>query len=152
MFNTNNLKFLGSGMYASVYDLGDGRVVKRSSEIDGCYHYLKWVITTIAWRRHSCCPRVHQLILDEDNGGYWAVMEKLTPLSFNEREDWNYNKGYRDRFDRLMHYKDKIPTDPIGLMLCEYQETRSYLGCCDLHSDNVMLREDGTLVATDPFC
>lgn len=152
MFNTQTLKPLGSGIYSTVYDLGDGRVVKRSSTIDGCYHYLKWVITTIAWRRHSCCPRVHSLTIDNENGGYWAVMEKLNPLSFEDREDWNYNKQHRYRFERLLRCPDLIPDTPIGLMLCEYQTTRGYLGCSDLHGDNVMLRDDGTLVATDPFC
>lgn len=148
--------FLGRGNYSWVFDLGDGkRVVKVVKCEDEAY--TKYADYCKSSEKASIKPKIHysgtwgryqifvleKLIEDEQKArAVAAVVEMLR----------SHTLGYqREHTDQayLMSLVDKKIGQPVVDLLREIQKFQCSF---DIHCGNIMFRENGELVITDPLC
>lgn len=148
---------LGSGAFGDVYRVGN-KALKIIKEEDQSYASFVRFIRTEG-HKYSCFPKIFY-------SGTWGnktvyiieLMEQTSDdneaerqfISDKAREIFRYKKGSKpNRFC-------KLPEDfSAGILaLREYYDKyreKDNLGE-DMHRGNVMIKEDGTPVITDPFC
>ncbi len=144
---THGAKHLGSGMMASVHELPDGWVLKRSHTKDGTLRWLEFCRGMQDAGKHMPgMPEIDRLAHTED--GYVCTMRKYTGLTDAQREE------FRDM--------EAVKVPHIAALLAAYLEYAKVNFCAeyhsvwwlwdDLHYGNVMYDSAGTLVITDPCC
>lgn len=146
---------LGSGEYAWVFDLGDGkRVVKVVKHEDEAYR--KYAEYCKSSEKSSIKPR----ILFSGKWGRFDVyiLEKLIPDERKARAVSAVYNMLRDGFygytadDTDQDFLVGLVDAKIGKSLAELIKGLQGKGCTDMHSGNIMFRENGELVITDPIC
>ena len=133
------LTLLGEGHFSLVFahpELEDKciKLVVRAGDSAPCY---------LAWARANpgpYIPRVHYLV--RRNGYCVAVLDKLISLH-SDREK-------KKDFDRIFHYTN--PDKEAAVYQVYQRITKFFEGVsrADLHSDNMMLDDNGGFIITDP--
>ena len=142
-----NMHMLGAGLFAEVFDVGDGTVVKVCRSIEGTYWWLKYAqALTLAGVRRDLVPEVYELVTVDYMGstGYMAVMRKYhcakeVIAAAGDAEftcgdwlpGWYEAQGLFDQWCRDVGMARSIRVN-------------------DLHHGNVMLDDDDDWVVTDP--
>lgn len=142
-------KIIGNGMFANVFAIpnSDDKVIKVASN-DGWPDYIKWA--TEQGYAGKFAPKVYSLKFKD--GFYIAVMEKLaTTIRYLETvsdrtEQSRMFRTYIQRFDPPVKNTKNTPVDLIEFM----DNLRGARLANDLHAANVMVRNDGQIVVTDP--
>lgn len=166
--------FLGEGHFSTVVSHWEcpGVVFKLCTrEHDAYLSYALWVREVKAravsepWHKHL--PEVYSL--NVVHGGYVAVLECLEPVDIWDSDTTGIPDGrggqvypldmchaqcgigYLNRFKGDVVYADLLDTTRpeyvAGQKILEYFRGAARI---DLHSENMMCRQDGTLVITDP--
>jgi aminoglycoside phosphotransferase (APT) family kinase protein len=133
---------IGKGRAADVYDLGDGRVLRRNR--NGASTELEATVMRHLHLHGYPVPEVH----DADGGD--LVMERLdgpTMLDAFARQPWKLNRWARVLAD-LHTQLEQVPMD--GLDLRAKAGAAEVLLHGDLHPDNVMLTARGPVVIDWP--
>ena len=139
---------VGSGARAKVYDIGNNRVLKVTSPGKRDHAYEAYVEACKANPSNPHFPKIFYT-------GTWAnhrvfVLEKLLNLPDNSRHmvaDFVQDaaRGYTTSPDPMLNPAMFGPT-----MIEACTIIRSLNRPLDLHAQNIMMREDSTLVITDP--
>ncbi len=146
---------LGNGLYGEVWEHADypGLVLKVSgragfgggyvSASGGCPDSDSWQVYAQYCHKHPHEHLPHILHFESINAAVaWAIMPKYKPLGLGHSADrirlqwWDWLNGARGAPEWMW---------PIIGMASSLRMT------LDLHAGNVMMREDGILVMTDPF-
>lgn len=118
----HNLKLIGAGRYSAVFQLNDYEVLKIGSDLKD--PFLDYINILSEY------PSNHFLkvnsIYKADNY-YIANIEKLSPSG-------------------------KVDLDHLSIPISILTDNLKKESKLDLHSENIMLRKDGTIVLTDPLC
>lgn len=162
--HAHGFKYLGSGCYATAWEHPDlpDRVIKvgRSTH-DGWLGYAKWCVAN---QGKPMVPKIYELRRIEGvaHVAYIAVIEKLQPLTmghsvanYQQRRAmnayWDEQVEGLERFinnDLAERYvPDSRALEAAGRML----HAAFGPGGTDLHRGNVMMRDNGQLVITDPY-
>jgi hypothetical protein len=165
----NNLKLIDSGAYASVYGNDADNVVYKigsydSLESDAYLSYLK----AIAGKDNPIFPKIHKVKLYEvkdENGDvidrfYVVKMERLkefnpkhSTTSFAELyKRLKENQSYQNDSVTSLKKNRKIAKIPSIKPVLKMLENLGEEFYPDWHEDNMMMRENGHLVITDPVC
>lgn len=161
---------LGSGAYATAYWSPSRKKVIKIGRLDD--PYLDYV-RAIKRRKSSLFPKISDLLIclesgtdrDDNEGAYAVVMERLIrPSSRKQRARVNLaiamfdTEGWDVEADELivnvihagmsaaMFKQLKRAADFVKELVNEFDH------CMDMHDENIMLRRNGQLVLTDPFC
>lgn len=156
------LKLLGSGCYSAVLELNENSVLKIGADTLDPYLYF---LESVQQSDNPHFPKILDIHVDIKNNFYIIKLEKLKPLTdysaYKDLYNWVFknkrfpewaNEDLQHAVDHLVALADfKTHTDAIiaekgGLLI---DEDSCIL---DLHEANVMTREDGTIVFTDPLC
>jgi hypothetical protein len=146
---------LGSGHYSDVYDLDHGRCLKIVKSTDSSYASFVRFIKAEGYK-YSCFPKIFY-------SGNWGgkevyVIEKMAN-SYDTESDRRFLADYCRKFFGRDSYPVsrfvKVPQefeDGLTALKEYFEKSRrtDSLGF-DIHADNVMLRENGDPVITDPF-
>jgi hypothetical protein len=142
-----NMHMLGAGLFAEVFDVGDGTVVKVCRSIDGTYWWLKYAqALTLAGVRRDLVPEVYELVTVDYRGstGYMAVMRKYHCAK----------ECIRDAGESQFTCEDWLPGwgEAQGLFdkWCGAMGMVYKIRVNDLHSGNIMMDDYGNWVVTDP--
>lgn len=148
-----NIECIGSGCYSDVYDIGNGFALKICSRKDcngidkgysGFIRFLSNLNTS-----HSIFPKIYRKERWENADVF--VIEKLcehTEENLNKRIKYyrifrDFIKYNKDHYDLTKEQKKVLKR------LAKYRVNHNHW--LDLHDENVMLRENGDIVITDPF-
>jgi hypothetical protein len=164
-----NLHLIDSGAFASVYGNDKDDVVYKlgyydSEENDGYLTYLK----AIAGKDNPIFPKIHKVTLYtvKDSEGiitdnfYVVKMERLkefnpglsTPAFAELYRELKAHQSYQDRPVTKLKKNRHIATIPeIKPVLKMLKNLAVGNFCADWHEDNMMMRENGHLVITDPI-
>lgn len=144
-------KIIGSGMYARVFAIpnSDDKVIKVARN-DAWPDYIKWA--TEHGYAGKFAPKVYSLKFKD--GFYIAVMEKLattmdyleTVSTRNEQSRMFRTYIQRSIFDPPVKKTKNTPVDLVEFM-DNLMDARL---ANDLHASNIMVRNDGQIVVTDP--
>lgn len=121
-------------------------------------------------------PKVFSINVQHDDSYYVCVMERLVPATSEEaevvkvaiRNYITYSISKDEWLDIVVEHPKLVPNIPYMLHIMDEIKSRSDIEdeCCygsdwddlykirkvDLHSNNIMQRENGVLVITDPWC
>lgn len=134
-----SMRKLGSGHYASVYELDEHRVIKVVQENREADEYDRYLDLAIKNQHNPHFPKIYYR-------GKWGtrkvyVMERL------EDEDYDL----RDKFCRIVRLGNNPFVKYIDPLISEAAELlQKHRMTNDLKADNVLVRKDGTIVITDP--
>lgn len=146
MAMANKPKMLGDGHFSTVFDLGNGRVLKVANLNDDPGY--EWFVSKIKnIRDNPFLPRV--FFSGMWNGKRVYILEKLEPI-------WQREKTAPGAYDCYRNVRDAINeggnpyltvTDVHLLQVIEVLRSSKY--SLDLHDENVMMRGDQPVI-TDP--
>lgn len=134
---------LGAGVFSTVYTrLGSNRVLKVNQTPDAGLEYLLWA-NEAGFGGHEA-PKMFSARTFED-GTYVVLMERLE-AGISDIVPARYMRAYSAFRDALYAYDRSF--SPFVAAFADRFGRRQL----DIHSANFMLRRDGTMVLTDPFC
>lgn len=172
-FNRLGGETLGSGCFgvAMSHPKDSTKVIKIGPLNDGWLIWAAYCLIKAGTSPHLM--KVYSIKRYETQGIYVAVIERLkcevNQISEAARVDWRlirngFNQGIHDNATERGSYCDPVPTRKVNEVLNKYGwasvlplllEVQTFAKenglARDLHGQNVMIREDGTLVLTDPF-
>lgn len=159
------IRLLGAGCYSAVMDYSKDTVLKIGADMSDPYlHFLE----NIEKINNPHFPRVQDIYIDVKHSFYLVKLEKLYSLSeatlttrYPSLYDWVFKEkpiptwasdkmieavNYLLTMTDYKNFSDAANKEKEGLTID--------LDSCklDLHESNIMEREDGTLVFTDPLC
>ncbi len=146
---------VGSGLFAVVLAKpGSDRVIKVALASDMWPEYVEWA--TLNAYAGKFAPKVYSLKFH--NGFYVAVMERLvcTLQELEKENNYSQNTQYHILAEAIKYWSgysryckpDIMPNCPD---LQAFSEAAGESGMFeDLHGGNIMLRNDGQIVVTDP--
>lgn len=169
---------IGSGCYAAALEsLSDiDRVIKIGNNLnDPWIDYYEEVIKPN--QHNPCVPKVFSLTIQRDHSYYVCVMERLVVNSSLSGDVYkakaairDYVSGNLDRdewLDIIVDFPRLVPHPAYMLRImdeirdrsdledeCDYDDWDDLWNVrrVDLHTDNILQRENGQLVITDPWC
>lgn len=134
---------IGRGRATDVFDLGDGRVLRRYRRP----HAPERLAGEVAAMRHLAAHGFPVPVVHDVDGGD-VVMERLTGrtlLQAMQRRPWRY-RGDVDVWADLQRRLGEIPVDGLaGVLATRFGPATSVLHL-DLHPENIMLTPHGPVV------
>ena len=155
------LECLGKGAYSTTFALDDRKVLKITRREDRGYEsFIRFIKSE--GRKFSAFPKVYYA--NEWEGDKVYIIERMETISDeNNAERMFLSQLCRDYMEhdvkgrnRFLNISDDFfaAMDALKKFYSESRnkaKDRSERFCFDLHSENVMVRLDGTPVITDPF-
>ena len=152
------VKFLGSGAYSNVFQVGD-KALKIVKESDKAYASFVRFLRKEGYK-YSCFPKVYY-------SGKWGVRDVYMIELLEEADDENYNErsflaslaqdvfntreGVTPKKNRFVNVPDDFYEGMKALRKYYEEFRRKEEFSIDLHSGNVIIRQNGTPVIIDPF-
>lgn len=170
---------VGAGCYAAAVEskADVDKIIKIGNNLDDPWlDYYEEIIKHN--QDNPCVPKIYSLNIQRSDSYYICVMERLITSSYDSavRSAKSYIRDYvvgnltRDEWlDKIVDYPKLVPHPGYMLKIMDDIRERSDLDdeCCydetdwdeqwnlrrvDLHTDNILQRESGQLVITDPWC
>jgi hypothetical protein len=159
---------VGVGCYAAALKFRSNttKIIKIGSNItDPWLDYYRLIVKTN--QSNVCIPKVSSLYIDYEHNFYLAIMEKLNQSCDNNEvkhliEHYTSEKISKEQFVELASsYPNAIPNISDMLVILdqivyhslhpEHKDAENIIRI-DLHSFNILSRDCGALVITDPWC
>lgn len=144
-------KKIASGIFGTVYDFDGNKVLRKSHDETDGWRALLWL--TDKDREIFNLPVIHHFDEEENE---WAVVERLYPVGsalFQDmgESDWRWLNNNRVILNEKQDPR-LIELFKSAIALFEYITSKEFpIRELDLHDRNIMQRDDGTLVISDPF-
>lgn len=132
-----------SGGYSEVYVISDNLVIKETDDEE----YLKFVSVVQNSTYHKSFPVIYDIQVI--NNVHYILMEKLENF-YSDHEDSAEIAGYAEKCSDLWRGYDEDLDKALTTIDDAWVEF-VYPPCWDLRTSNIMKREDGSLVITDPW-